>query len=260
MPHEAEKSIPGIVTEAHLRERELLDIVARLVDAPLQSPDVDNLTPQQKLEAQFKQVPFTVEYGLPQRLQRLAPEVFSRPPEDRFRTPAPVYVDSADDLTDLPPYYVGPSYLLDYVFREDLAAMFAGEDSTVHVGPVPQELDDWLRAHGLYEPSEDHPDPHFAERAFIINAYVPAFGIAALSSITPQKRFSPYVVDFEVQTASGPVVIEIDGREYHDRARTGEEKSEYELQRQNELHPPSFHLPQRRRWSSSGRRRQAGPS
>lgn len=223
------------IAEGNLQERELFDIVARLVDAPLQSRDDENLTPQQKLEALFKQVPFTIEYGLVEWLQSHTPTVFSRLPEDRFSAPAPVYIDAADDLTDLPPYYAGPSFLVDYVFREDLAAMFAGEDATVQVGPVPRELDDWLRAHGLYKPSENHPDPHFAERAFIVNCYVPAFGIAALACVTPQKEFAPYVVDFEVQTVSGPVVIEVDGREYHDRTRVGDQKFEYDLRRQNEF-------------------------
>ena len=230
-----------------LEERELLDIVSRLIDARLQSPDEENLSPQQKLESHFKQVPPSVEFAVITCLHRMAPEIFSTIEGDHFSNQS--YIDVANDLADLEPYYQGPSYLVDYAFRDDVASLLAGVDEEFVVGPVPKEVDDWMRAHKLFESSEDHPDPHFAERAFIVNVYVPAFGAAALSSIEPQKRFPPYIVDFQLQTPSGPVIIEVDGREYHDRYRVGEERFEYELERQNELQAlglPVFRYPARR--------------
>ena len=62
--------IPAPETSINLdrRTRELLDVVSRLIDTRLQSPDEENLTAQQKLESRFKQVPPTnsqmLEHGI----------------------------------------------------------------------------------------------------------------------------------------------------------------------------------------------------
>ena len=226
------------------RTRELLDIVSRLIDTRLQSPDEENLTAQQKLESRFKQVPPSVEFALIKRLAPQAADLFDIAPEDRFQNHG--YIDTADDLTNLGPYYQGPSFLIDYAFRSDVASMVTSDGS---FSPVPPEVDEWLREHRLFEASEDNPDPHFAERAFIVNVFVPAFGTGALAFIEPQKRFSPYIVDFQLPTTNGPVIIEVDGREYHDRERIGDDRFEYELDRQNELQAlgyPVFRYPARR--------------
>ncbi|MEO2030749.1 MAG: DEAD/DEAH box helicase, partial [Planctomycetaceae bacterium] len=226
------------------RTRELLDVVSRLIDTRLQSPDEENLTAQQKLESRFKQVAPSVEFALIKRLACQAADLFAIPPEDRFKNHG--YIDVADDLTNLGPYYQGPSFLIDYAFRPDVASMVTSNES---FSPVPPEVDEWLREHGLFEASEDNPDPHFAERAFIVNVFVPAFGTGPLAFIEPQKRFAPYIVDFQLPTTNGPVIIEVDGREYHDREQIGEDRFEYELDRQNQLHAlgyPVFRYPARR--------------
>jgi len=108
-----------------------------------------------------------------------------------------------------------------------------------------------MRKNGLYDPGKDNPDPHFAERAFIVNVLVPEYGPRVLGILTAQQRFPQYsyMVDFCLQTSSGPVLIEVDGREYHDPVLIGADRHEYELQRQNNLETlghPIFRYPARR--------------
>lgn len=68
---------------------ELLDIVSRLIDARLQTPDEENLAAQQKLESRFKQVPPSVEFALIKQLAAQAADLFDSPPvTDRVKTTA----------------------------------------------------------------------------------------------------------------------------------------------------------------------------
>ena len=238
--------VEPIENESLVSRTELLDIVARLIDVRLNSPNDDSLTPAQLLESEFKQVPWSVEYSLIKHLRAVDASLFTMFVQDRF--PNQSYIDVADGLIDLGAYYQGPSYLIDYAFRDDLASALTNGPSS-RFGPVPQEVDAWLRDHGLYEPSDDNPDPHFAERAFIVNVFVPAFGISSLAVIEPQKSFARYVVDFLLQTETGPAMIEVDGREYHDPMKIGPDRFEQELKRQNELQTlriPLFRYPARR--------------
>jgi len=215
------------------QEREFFDLLARLIDAPLQSRDEENLTPEQRLESRMKQLPYAVEYAIVTYSHRQAPDLFAGEPSDRFAFVS--YVDAAEDLTNAGTYYHGRSFLIDYEFSAKAASLSQFGDNSVPDGAVLAEVEDWMRQRGLFEPSEDNPDPHFAERAFVVNVFVPAFGVGALQHLHPQKPYYRYVVDFELVTSKGRVIIEVDGREYHDPSVISRERFEYELKRQNEL-------------------------
>jgi very-short-patch-repair endonuclease len=98
-------------------------------------------------------------------------------------------------------------------------------------------VEEWIQKYGLREPADDNPDPHFAERAFVINVLIPAYGENVLPTITPQQFFKEYSyqVDFLIKTLKGDVIVEVDSREYHDPVKIGRDKFEYELRRQNHI-------------------------
>jgi ATP-dependent DNA helicase RecQ len=229
------------------QQREFFDVLARLIDAPLQSRDEENLTAEQRVESRLKQLPYSVEHAVVAHLHRKAPDLFADAPSDRFS--AAIYNDATEDLANVGTYYHGRSFLIDYQFSEKCALRSEfGDHATVNSDAFAQ-VDEWMQQHGLFEASEDNPDPHFAERAFVVNVFVPAFGVESLRHLQPQKHYYQYFVDFELAIATGRVIIEIDSREYHDPSRIPQEDFEYELKRQNDLQAlgiPLLRFPVRR--------------
>ncbi len=82
------------------QQREFFDLLARLIDAPLQSRDEGNLTPEQRVESRLKQPPYAVEYAVITHLHRIVPGLFLGDPVARFEDSGrPVrYVDATEDL------------------------------------------------------------------------------------------------------------------------------------------------------------------
>jgi hypothetical protein len=114
-------------------------------------------------------------------------DLFIQTPTDRYAHAS--YPDANDDLTNAGGYYSGPSYIVDYQISERYIEKnnHAYSLSSTMFGSA--TVDAWMREHGLYKPAEDNPDPHFAERAFVVNVLVPAYGPAAVDLVTPGKEF-----------------------------------------------------------------------
>ncbi|MEW6199426.1 MAG: DEAD/DEAH box helicase [Planctomycetota bacterium] len=229
--------------------REFIDILARLIDPQLNDHEVEGISAEQKVESRFKQLPWAVEYAVISYLHRNEPTLFSEPPKHRFANAT--YPDAEEDLVNAEAYYAGPSYLVDYRFGPAYLQRAAQVRSAFGGICGAESVEAWMRESGLYEPAEDNPDPHFAERAFVVNVLVPAYGTGVLSAVHAERQFAdyPYVVDFLIRTPSGAVVVEVDGREYHDPSRIGPDRFEYELRRQNTIQAlgyPVFRYPARR--------------
>jgi ATP-dependent DNA helicase RecQ len=230
---------------------QLLDIAARAVDVPLDRRDSVERPPAQLVEARFRQLPYGVEWAVLEYLAATDPASFRSRPKDRFTDRGVTYLSSATDLHNGPAYYTGPSYIIDYQISSAYLARLNKLSSLAGSTQDALQVEQWLDEHGLYEPNDDHPDPHFAERAFVVNVLVPAFGPGVLERLHPGTEFAgyPYVADFLVETRTSRVVLEVDGREYHDPARIGTARFEAELQRQNQIQMlgyPVFRYPARR--------------
>jgi len=220
------------------KEREFLDVLARALDPPLVRHDEDEELPvEQRVETAFRQLPYAVEYAVLDWLSVNEPALFDKAPDDRFKKNPPSYRNASPDLRNAGTYYAGPSYIVDYQISRTYIERLNRARAAAVDGFGSAEVDAWMREHGLYDAAEDNPDPHFAERAFVVNVLVPAFGHAVLHRVRPGKEFPdyPYVVDFLIETTAGGVVLEVDGREYHDPARIGSERFEADLRRQNRL-------------------------
>ncbi|NLY02823.1 MAG: DEAD/DEAH box helicase [Rhodopirellula sp.] len=234
------------------REQEFVDVLARVLDPPLADrPDDQELPAEQRVEARFRQLPYTVEYAVLDWLNANDPALFNKAPVDRFSSTPPSYRDAGPGLNNAGTYYAGPSYIIDYQISRAYVERLNRARAIALAGVGSAQVDAWMRHYGLYEAAEDNPDPHFAERAFVVNVLVPAFGHGILSRVRPGREFPdyPYVVDFLVETAAGGVVLEVDGREYHDPACTGHERFESDLRRQNRIQAlgyPVFRYPARR--------------
>ncbi len=230
---------------------QILDVLVRLIDPPIITEPADaDLAPDQQVEARFKQLPWAVEYALLDWLHSTSPSLFARSPIDRFERAS--YPDADEDLRNSGSYYAGPSFILDYQVGPAYLevrnhASFLG--SSLGFGATHVEA--WMQENKLFEANDDHPDPHFAERAFVVNVLIPAYGVGVLSRLRPGKEFPgyPYVADFMLNTRSGDIVIEVDGREYHDPALVGIDRFEADLRRHNQLQAlryPVFRYPARR--------------
>jgi len=78
------------------QQRDVFDLLARLIDAPLQSRDEENLTAEQRAESRLKQLPYAIEHAVVAYLYRRAPDLFAVAPRDRF--PLVSYLDATEDL------------------------------------------------------------------------------------------------------------------------------------------------------------------
>lgn len=209
-----------------------------MIDPPLQIVDEDECLSKREIRRRFSQLPWAVEYALVQHLYDKHTEWFSELKNERITCKDAYFSPGAEtDFQDTDkPYYDGLSYILDFTFSQKFIEL-CQEGARYTSDYLPQSVEEWLKKHGLYESADDNFDPHFAERAFIVNVLVPAYGTEVLTSITPQKSFGEfsYQVDFLIDTLNGAVVIEVDGREYHDPVRIGVDRFEYELRRQNHI-------------------------
>jgi ATP-dependent DNA helicase RecQ len=210
-----------------------------MIDSPIQVHGGQEIASKAQFKRALSQLPWAMEYALIQNLYETRKEWFAqnKAPDNPQVTCANANFspDSATDYTNVEPYYIGPSYILEYAFSGAFYKEFSIFETTGGQDGVPPSVEDWMNNYGLYETSDDNADPHFAERAFIVNVLVPAYGKDVLSSIRPQKLFEEYSyqVDFFVDTPRGEVVVEVDGREYHDPVKIGSDRFEYELKRQN---------------------------
>ncbi|MCD6415887.1 MAG: DEAD/DEAH box helicase, partial [Planctomycetes bacterium] len=247
----------GLVFEMRPTQREsFLDVLVQLLDSPIRkpphaSPDFSggDTALRRHISWLYAQLPWAVQTALIRSLYDSTPELFNIEPKDKWGTAD--YVDANNELADAGFYYHGDSGMVEWDFSDEYYQISAGLRAAGQTASPPQRLERWMRKHGLYETADDNPDPHFAERALLVNVLVPAAGLEVLSRLTPQKEFpeESYTVDFHLDTPGGPVLIEVDGREYHDPVKTGAERFEYELKRQNYLQSrgcPIFRYPARR--------------
>jgi len=218
-------------------EHQLFDVLARLIDPPLAPEDGEvDLPIEQQIESRFRQLPWAVEYAVIDWLHADDPGLFAKPPTDRFEHA--FYPDAHDDLKNAGSYYAGRSFILDYqVSASYTGAWKAVSSRTGGLGLGADRIEAWMREQGLFEPNDDGLDAHLAVRAFIVNILVPAYGLGVLGRLRLGREFPdyPYVVDFLLDTGQGGVVIEVDGREYHDSARVGRDRFETDLKHQNRL-------------------------
>ncbi|WP_420594323.1 DEAD/DEAH box helicase [Deinococcus sp.] len=87
-------------------------------------------------------------------------------------------------------------------------------------------------------------DEHFAERLFLHQAFVPAFGLAGLSYLTPQAPFVDSAkrqrrIDFLLDTGTR-YALEVEGRRYHSSTNQDAERFDDEKSRQRELAKQGF--------------------
>jgi hypothetical protein len=217
----------------------VLDVIARMIDPPIQVHGSKEFAPKRQLMRMLSQLPWALEYALIQCLYEIRKEWFSqeKAPDNPHVTCANANfnTNSSTDYTNVEPYYIGSSYIIEYAFSDVFHKKFSQYGTLGDNGGISQSIEDWMMKFGLYETSDDNPDPHFAERAFVVNVLVPAYGIDTLSSILPQQLYDEYSyqVDFFIDTPKGKVVVEVDGREYHDLVKIGRDRFEYELKRQN---------------------------
>jgi len=231
---------------------ELLDIIARMID-PLIQQEEEGFYPPEQPKHKFAQLPHTAEFALIQFLSKGHPTWLSKK-EDFWPTPhfinAHYRPGSEEDYQNSGEYHVGKSYILDYRFSDDFLLRSGEVVSTQPSFGISGTIEAWMEKHGLFETAMDNPDPHFAERAFLVNVLIPAYGVEALPFVVPQRAFkNSYQVDFSVRTPKGEIVVEVDSREYHHPAKIGQDRWEYELARQNYitgLGYPFFRYPARR--------------
>ena len=98
--------------------------------------------------------------------------------------------------------------------------------------------DDFFRRHNLL-PVSGQSDEHYAERLFIKEAFLPTFGLAGLSYLTPQAAFVDSAkrerrIDFLLDTGS-KYALEIEGRSYHAAENQNAARFNNEKARQREL-------------------------
>ena len=151
-------------------DHQVLDALVRLIDPPLAAEDADaDLRPDQQIESRFRQLPWAVEYAVIDWLHAHEPALFVKPPTDR-PTQAP-YPDAENDLKNAGHYYDRglPSFILDYHVSPTYIERVNQIRPAATSGFGAENVEEWMRANGLYEPDEDNPDPHFAERAFVVS-------------------------------------------------------------------------------------------
>ena len=236
----------GIPSKEAIR---FVDILVRLVDPPIQSAGEPEESTLRRIKRGYAQLPWAVENALVRHVYKAAPELFDSQPEDEH--PNLRYWDAREAGSRPPYYYAGPSHMISYQFSKEYTELAAQHEKGVRSGAILPSVESWMDERGLYETTDDNSDPHFAERAFVVNVLVPAYGEQILALVEPQARFPQYSyqVDFRLGLPGNYVLIEVDGREYHDPTRIGADKHEYELKRQNDLQSlriPLFRYPARR--------------
>lgn len=99
-------------------------------------------------------------------------------------------------------------------------------------------VDEYCRKHDLLE-RKGEKDEHYAERAFLKEAFVPAFGLHGLSFLTPQAPFRDREgherrIDFLLDTGTR-YALEVEGRTFHSSTNQDAERFDDEKLRQREL-------------------------
>ncbi|WP_168733399.1 DEAD/DEAH box helicase [Deinococcus sp. Arct2-2] len=94
----------------------------------------------------------------------------------------------------------------------------------------------------LFTPGQ--PDEHYAERAFLHEAFVPAFGLAGLTYLQPQAPFVDSAgkqrrIDFLLNTGT-KYALEVEGRRYHSSSLQDSERFDDEKARQRDLAKQGF--------------------
>jgi ATP-dependent DNA helicase RecQ len=220
-------------------QNEILDILTRMIDPALQSLEEEDFFLGREVKSRFSQLPWAVEYALIKYLYKKQPSWFAQngEPESPLVTCVNAHFEPGceSDYLDAEPYYSGPSFLIEYLLSDSFLRDFFYAEADGSTRSVPKLVEEWMEKCGLYETADDNLDPHFAERAFVVNVLIPAYGLSVLPFVTPQKCFEQfsYQVDFFAETPAGHVVVEVDGREYHDPVKIGKDRFEYELKRQN---------------------------
>lgn len=217
-----------------MSQAEILDIIARMIDPPIRIRD-DKVSSKRRVERRLAQLPWSVESALITYLYDKHPDWFVGNPKSK-NSKIESYPD-ATDYENAEPYYTGKSFILKYDLSDKFFSALSGYDQGHAPTSVPPSVEEWMQKYGLYETADDNPDPHFAERAFVINVLIPAYGVGVLSIITPQQSLKEYSyqVDFLIKTPKEEVIVEVDSREYHDPVKVGRDKFEYELRRQNHI-------------------------
>ncbi len=224
-------------------ESQLLGILAALVDPTLNPSTDKGVSPQRALDRSFAQLPWMVRGALGKLTWDHAPELLKGAPQDRYGHVS--MPDATPDLLNAAPYYSGPSRLLQIGFSDAFRDQLNNQAAQAPRAETSSEVEIWFQKHGLSRPPDpDSDDPHWGERAFILNVFVKAYGLAALDYVEPQARFAnlPYAVDFAIRSQDKTFLIEVDGRDYHAPERIGEERFEHELERQNKLMRLGFPL------------------
>lgn len=235
-------------------QAEIVELIARMIDPPVQLPEEGEYASKREVKRKFAQLPCAVEYALIRCLYERHPGWLRDEPKDDRSVPctdAHFCPGIEQDYQNAGTYYTGHSYILDFTFSDEYFSERARCLGSSSLNTSSASVDEWMEKHGLFETTEDNPDPHFAERAFIVNVFVPAYGADALSAVNPQNTFEQfsYQVDFLIATPRGCVVVEVDGREYHDPLRIGVDRFEYERRRENDIQSlgyPIFRYPARR--------------
>lgn len=114
--------------------------------------------------------------------------------------------------------------------------LFSGDDSKPR--RTFGSLEEFCRRHELHE-VPGQPDEHYAERAFLKEAFVPAFGLAGLGYLTPQAPFLDSAskqrrIDFLLDTGT-KYALEVEGRRYHSSSLQDSERFDDEKARQRDL-------------------------
>ncbi len=245
-----------------MNRREFIDLIARMIDPRLFRSSLENdseyprntgleYLPHLAPEALIKQLPYQLEFAIVAAIADMNPDLVEFEqgrnsgnglnPAIAARGNRITCLDSDYSPKTCRPepvgeaYYAGPSYMPRYRFSRKFIELFNSPQFKPPTATDLDQVDQWLEEKGHYETSLDNPDPHFAERAFIINVIVPAYGLSALDFITPQMKIegSNYVGDFFINTGGKGTIIEVDGREYHDPDRISPEEWERQLKRQN---------------------------
>jgi ATP-dependent DNA helicase RecQ len=100
-------------------------------------------------------------------------------------------------------------------------------------------LDEYYQRHPALLPPRDGDDEHFAERLFLEKTVLPVLGVAGLALLEPQVPFKdlagkPRRIDFVIE-GQRKYAIEIEGKQYHDRAHISDENFDDEKLRQQSL-------------------------
>jgi len=237
------------VNPINTEQRQFIDIFARMIDAPTEFRGKQHDVAK-NLDEQLKQLPWALETAILKYLYGTQPDWFKEELQVKFKMLELEFKKSDETI-----YYGKNSdetfELLDYKFAEKICSYIVQPVKSQRQGRVSSSIDAWCEKHGLYESSGNNPDPHFAERAFIINILVPYCGEEILQFVKPQFEIvnplskiskRPYKIDFVIESAVPPVAIEIDGAEYHDPERIHENTFEHQLERQNFILAHGFKL------------------